>query len=380
MHRGRIKITSIDLLFLILINTVFSYFTTSVYTLIRYFLTMYLFVKYYKELHKSVVLYLLLMTYSVLLGLSSYLNNNSITWGLSGFMHGLRLMCIFSVVSGVHRRRGMDEVVSTLLLIVSILIIPTDLLIFFYPYEFSSTTVYLIGNKFYVSYMHSVLLVLLSIKWMNCKKWQLVMIYLFCIFITIRIRCTTGILMILVCLLGQLILFAFSKLTKAVCHIGLVAVSLAVINMLIWGASAILYTPWATHFIVDVLGKSANMTGRFKLYSVIPELVKNESIIGYGFQPDIFRNLFGYGNAQNGLIQIVLESGILGATIYFVALYYAGKQGNKNVMLYPVYLYLLCFTVGSISEINLSNFFVFGIALLYSFGISNRRKDESIKE
>ena len=101
-------------------------------------------------------------------------------------------------------------------------------------------------------------------------------------------------------------------------------------------------------------------------------------IIGYGLQPDIFRNMFGYGNAQNGLMEIVIESGILGSVLYFLALYYAGRKANGEEKLYSIYLYVISFIIGSISEINLATHFVFGIGLLFAFG-SQLEKDSNEK-
>ena len=369
MLERKIKLSSIDLLLLILVTTVLSYYNTSIYTIIRYALIAYLIIKYRKEFKKAKFVYILLLVYSLLLGYSSYQNNSSVTWGISGFMHGIRLISILLVMSGITAKRGVIKTVSALIPILSALLIATDMLIVFYPYNISSATLYLIGDKFHVSYMHCMLMALTSIRYKNLKKFYVIALYAICILITMRIKCTTGMIMLLFLFFMELLTDIVPGIRFFICNINLTAILLAVENILIWGANTILYTPWANHIIVDILGKSNNMTGRFKLYSVIPELIMKKPVLGYGLQSDIFRNMFGYGNAQNGLMQIVIESGILGAAIFLFSLFLAGSKAKRNVSLYSVYLYVLGFIIGSISEMNLSTHFVFGIALLFAFGM-----------
>jgi len=368
----RIKYLTIDLLLLVLITTFLSYFTSSYYTIFRYIITLYLFIKYCKEIKKAPFIYILLLAYSILLAISSYVNNNSVSWGISGFMHGIRLICLFSVLSGITAKRGIENVISSLLWILSLLTAVTDLLILFYPYVITSSTVYFVGDKFHVAYMHCLLLALLSIKYKyrNSKSILFLIISIVSICVLLKIKCTTGLLMVVFSLGIELLVRIFNRIKKSLCHISISAILLAIINFLIWGPLEILYSSWASFIIVDLLGKTQNMTGRFKLYWVIPNLIVNKPFIGYGFQTDIFRNLFGYGNAQNGLMQIVIEAGIIGAILYFGALFLAGHKGKRDIRSYPIYIYILSFVIGSISEMNLSTYFVFGIAILYAYGVA----------
>lgn len=363
---SKIKESSIDLFLLVIITTVLSFYKTSVYSLIRYAIIAYLGVKYIKEIKNNTAVYIFMLIYSLLLGISSFINNNSVTWGVSGVLHGFQLICMFSVLSGVIRRKGIEETLNVLIQIIALLLISTDLLIVLYPYKISSSTAYLIGDKFHVSYMHCLLIALVSIRLRDSKKKYVMLLYLLSMMILIYIKCTTGLIMVAAMFLMELMVDVFPGVKSIICSVNLAAIVLAVENILIWGSSAILYTPWASHIIVDVLGKSKNMTGRFQLYRVIPELIMKKPYIGYGLQTDVFRELFGYGNAQNGLMQIVIESGIVGAIFYFLALYMACIKGNKGKDFYPVYLYVISFIIGSISEMNLSTYFVFGIALLFA--------------
>lgn len=372
MSRATIRLSSIDLFLLVLISTVLTFFTTSIYTAIRYIITIYLFIKYGGQMKKAPLIYSLILAYSFILGISSYQNNHSVTWGVSGFMRGIQTLCIFSTLSGITEKRGIISVITTLTRILAALLIPTDILIFGYPYKISSLTVYLIGDKFHVSYMHCLLLGMIGSKYDKWNRVYLLPIYVFSMLVVYRIKCTTGLIMLGFCFVMEIMLDVVPDLKVIVCHISLVAILLVAVNILIWGTTAILSSEWANHIIVDILGKTSDMTGRSQLYSVIPELIAEKPVFGYGFQSDIFRDMFGYGNAQNGLIQIVIEAGLLGAGFYFVALYLAGRKEKNDPRSYSFYMYLLAFVIGSISEMNLSTYFAFGVAMLYSFGVATQ--------
>lgn len=143
------------------------------------------------------------------------------------------------------------------------------------------------------------------------------------------------------------------------------AASVVVLNILIWGQANLFQMPEFQNFVVNVLHKNPNMTGREQLYAVTFDLVAMKPIFGWGYLTDIYRITFGYGNAQNGLFHLITQCGILGTTVYFAGLFTSllGKPvQNKN--LFGIYAFLLCMVLGSSVEINLSFQFAFGIALV----------------
>ena len=127
--------------------------------------------------------------------------------------------------------------------------------------------------------------------------------------------------------------------------------------------------------MVNILHKSANMTE--KLYAVTMELVKNNPLWGYGHNTDIYRELIGYGNAQNGLFHIITQAGIVGAIVYFGAVYIGIKKGKQDNTLknYGLYMFIYGMLVGAAVEINLSTVFILGVAIIYSLNIQNKQSE-----
>ena len=133
--------------------------------------------------------------------------------------------------------------------------------------------------------------------------------------------------------------------------------------------AAIFQTAFIQQIIVNVFNKSSNMTGREKLYDVVLLLVADKPILGYGYNSDIFRVMFGYGNAQNGVFNIVIQAGIVGTVFYFGAMYIALRTKTKNMDLYAFFVFLYAMAVGSAIEINLGNIFILGVASLFAYNL-----------
>ena len=143
------------------------------------------------------------------------------------------------------------------------------------------------------------------------------------------------------------------------------AVSVAVLNILIWGSTNLFQTSMFQNFMTGVLHKSADMTGRERLYSATFDFVAMKPVFGWGYLTDIYRVTFGYGNAQNGLFHLITQCGILGTAMYFFGLLASLKgKPSQNKKLFGIYAFLFSMVLGSSVEINLSFQFAFGIALI----------------
>ena len=250
-------------------------------------------------------------------------------------------------------------------------VIANDLLLPFMGYNFRNPDeAYLIGNKFFVCFIHLFLACLIYYKYYNTNKkivyWS---IFIYSMLISILVHCSTGTIVLLVAMLMLLIPIQFWRIFS---NRKILVLCLVIENILIWGSYAIFQTKFMQYIIVNVFHKSADMTGREKLYEVVLDLVEKQPIFGYGYNSDIFRDMFGYGNAQNGVFHIVIQAGILGAILYFIALYIALGVKAWNANLYAFFVFLYAMIVGSAIEINLGNIFVLGIASLFAYNIKEK--------
>ena len=263
--------------------------------------------------------------------------------------------------------------VNYLIKLFIILLLCNDCLFFIMPYDFSNADEsYLVGNKFLVSYYHCFVCCLIYMKsGENAKKWRSAALFVLCCAVSLRVSCSTGVIMAGILLV---MMFLPEKLRKFFRKPATLFGTIAVENILIWGTANIFTHPFVQKIIVDVFHKSPNMSGRFKLYEVTGTLVKDKPLLGYGHNTDIYRTLLGYGNAQNGLFHIVIQAGILGAVLYFGAVYLGLRNKSKEETPYALYMYLFAMAVVSAIEINLSLQFMLGVAIVYGFNADHWKK------
>ena len=360
----------IDVVLMILTVVTFNVIPDKINALMKYALVTYLLLKYIWYVNGNRTVFALLGGYTLALSVSTVLNTGDLLWMLSALMSGLQLMVLFLVSVAMCQKIGKSTYIHWLIQIFFVLLVVNDLLFFFMPYDFSNADEsYLLGNKFLVVYYHCFFSCLVFLKLAKQKKvlWGGVL-FVLCAIVALRVSCSTGVIMAAVLIA---MMFApwkarnFLKDPKTL--MGVVAVE----NLLIWSPMNIFQSPLVQFIIVNVFHKSANMSGRSKLYAATMGLVEKKPLLGYGHNTDIYRFLFGYGNAQNGLFHIVIQAGILGAALYFAAMYVALRRKKKENNRYEGYMYLFAMAVVSAIEINLSLQFMLGVALLYGLNEEN---------
>ena len=262
-----------------------------------------------------------------------------------------------------------------------ICLIVNDSLFLLIPYDFTDPNeTYLIGNKFLVSYYHCLFGSLIYVKYFfsKIKYYSLLLIIYFAI-VSMIVHCTTGIIIALSILMMMLFPKKIRKfMEKGSTFIG----SLILENFLIWGPFHLFTNPLIVSFVVNVLHKSPNLTGRTQLYNATMDLVEKSPIYGYGHNTDIYRDTLGYGNAQNGLFHIITQAGILGTVIYFTMVYLSLNHKMLE-RVYGLIMYIYAMLIGSAVEINLSTQFIIAIAIIYAItnnqgcSIDGEKEDDS---
>lgn len=332
------------------------------YSLVRYGLIAYLVLKNILCCKSIPIVMILLSAFSALMAYSTWINTHSPTWSFSGFMFGMGIVAVILVYVDACCRLSTEIVLKRVLVIFIVAILLNDLMMVVLPYNRSdSSTVYLIGNKFIVSYAHC----LLSGLMLVCYRDKITlnrMIVIIGAFMSYFSGSSTGAMMMVAMFA---LTFVPAKTRFVIAKPLFLAASVAVLNILIWGQANLFQMPEFQNFVVNVLHKNPNMTGREQLYAVTFDLVAMKPVFGWGYLTDIYRITFGYGNAQNGLFHLITQCGILGTTVYFAGLFTSllGKPA-QNKSLFGIYAFLLCMVLGSSVEINLSFQFAFGIALV----------------
>lgn len=330
-------------------------------TFVRYLIIAYLLCKNFQLIWSLMGPVLLFFSYGLIMAYSTYCNTNSLTWMVSGFAHVMQIVAIILTFSANEKRLGRAELLKRLLLFYGVVLLITDVAIAALPYDRAdSGTVYPVGNKFIVAYSHCFLAAIVFALYGDREPLATRLFLLYCAAMSAFVTCTTGLLMAM----GMLVLSFVPKFLSArlATPTGLFAL-IILMNFLIWGSVNVFNSPIVQDFMVNVLGKSPNMTGREKLYAITLDLVKDKPVFGYGYLTDIYREKVGYGNAQNGLFHIITQAGVSGTIAYFSGLYLALK-GKSDHITRSLYLYLYAMALGSAVEICLSMQFSIGVALL----------------
>lgn len=374
MMSWKISRSTIGIVLLCLSFYEFSIIPHSLFLVVKYSIILYLLLLHLKECKKNDKILAAILLYGGITFIATLLYQDAFNRLISSFVYMVHILTIYVTITSFVRCHGVKQLIELLIKILLVLVCMTDIAMLFISYNFSSPSeIYLIGDKFAVSYLHCFITGLLFCINIENKRKNLFFILIrisfliFSILICRKVTCTTGILICI--LMGLLSCFpiplSFKKLLSSPKIIILI---IMLINLLVLGSESLLTNPFIANFISNVLGKSTTWIGRLRIYAMIFDVIKIHPWIGYGYYSDIIEDILGFGNAQNGVLKIVIDSGILGLIGYAILLYESlNKKVSKKYWSLIVFIY--CMIIASIAEINLTDYLVFlTISIVYSFG------------
>ena len=219
---------------------------------------------------------------------------------------------------------------------------------------------YLVGNKFSLSYMHILCYILYErlseYKRTPNKKIKALLIILVFTF-SILTQCTTA-------LLGMLMIVALFKMRLQVGEIVyklktyFVILLCGVLFMFFY--QYILVLPFVKDFIVDILHEDMTLTGRTGIYDLMTSFLFVNPIWGFGVGNShwILAYLFGIANAQNGVVNLYIEEGLVGLILYlciFISIFKYTKQHVPRKCSFPLLSYIVVFFFLGLVEITIDN-------------------------
>lgn len=243
--------------------------------------------------------------------------------------------------------------------------------------------VYLLGNKFMVSYFHMALLALFisNSKKRNINFYIKIILYALYSIVILRIADTmTGVIGIVFMILGILILNKRREIFKVLTNPAIVIVFFIGINAIFLFSNILLNNEFIMKFLMKYSHTDTLLSGRLPMYKLTIESISNNYIWGYGINYDIVLSTFGFGNPQNGLLKMMLDFGVVG-TISFLWMMYSSFRNSKliessiseGVILF-IYSMLFC----SLVEINIDILFYLFLTILS--GLSNCYTSSSTKK
>ena len=328
---------------------------------------------------------LALVLLCVLLGVSTLINDSSIMVVVRLMLFLLELFLLMIVLAETGRAQG---AINFLFWYVLILVLINDLLMFTRVITFQSGRfeIYLVGTKFNVAYLHMDLVTLWlmrakrDLRAFRGAKWKVLLAAAYIIAVSIRVDIMTGIVgcLVLVCLYALTesgVSRRMFRLTSPWMLFLLLAASVA----FVFAAEAILEIPAVRYVVEDLLGRSKNLTGRVNIYK---EYIANmEGLwvtgVGYGNGNAASVSLFGYENAQNGILQWVMQTGVFATGMLVVLLLQVFRQipgrGGRNMeRIMPLVALIYTFVILGMIEVTFDMSFLLWFGMI--FMLSNERK------
>lgn len=366
MDKLKIRYSTIDIVLLCISFYEVTGIPHTLFLGIKYASILYLFAKHCFECRKMRSITAFILLYGGVTFISTLINQNMLNRYVASFVYMLHIMTIYVTIYAFVRNRGIEALVQCLISTLIVFALFTDFLMLFVSYNFSSPSEsYLIGNKFAVSYLHCFIMALLYCC--NEKKLQnrlrlKTFRSIFCVasvLVCMKVTCTTGILICL--LMGIMNYFPIPlRIRKFISNPQIIVSVTVVINLLILGSASLFTNPYIVYFISNVLGKSYTWVGRLHIYEIIFDVIKVKPWMGYGYFSNIIEEILGFGNAQNGVLKVIIDSGIIGLIGYTLLAYRSMKSFEHAAeKIWSMMAFVYCMIFASSAEINLTDYLFF---------------------
>lgn len=298
-----------------------------------------------------------------------------------GFFHALTLLELVVFIETLILSRNENIALNVFFKLLLLYCVLTDLIMFAGIGNFPEG--YLIGNKFTVSYAHIFCAILYPIKdypktstlkQLDIRKSLYLLIFAFVV--SFFVDTSTGMIGSLILLL----LFKFKENMFKVLKMPVIVLSLLTIFTIISFLFAKLVNySFVKYLIVDILNRNLTLTGRTEIYPVLGNILANRPYVGFGLGNAHSVLIYNYGmaNAQNGLMNVAIEQGILGAAALIVLIYFSFRKVNNSIAA-PIIFLIVMYIILSSVEITLGMNFIYLLIILQIFKHNKSNQDDLI--
>lgn len=285
---------------------------------------------------------------------------------LAGVRYALILITIYTVIINAVNRYSYERVIKTLYRIVGVIVVISNLFVFLTNgngiFVNKNLPNFLFGNKFVISYFNMFFIAcFLTVK--DPKVWKQIAIIGITSAACTMMSCMTGV----IGCVSIYFLFRFkSVLQKSLMKPGIFIGALSLSAVIVMAINLILSSQVVQFILTNILHRSLTMTGRLAIYESLISIIGQHPLIGYGYLNTVVKNVVGYGNPQNGVLNIVVNFGILGVVLFGVTCYrsFPSLSVREPDISYPMICYIYAMVICAIVEVNLSTMFILGIALI----------------
>ena len=251
------------------------------------------------------------------------LAGESLMNGAYALVNGLCLISLLMTFKSLSLSHGVFKVVDSFFWLLLAVSMANDISVLLSPSHHAETE-YLLGNKFITGYTH-ILLIGLYAALLSSKSgyvrynWGLFWVLLIesVIIVTTADTMTGTIGLVITAAMAIMLPKSMAKLLS----IGLIAVAVLIaINAAFFATGMLLENPYVQHFVTEILGRSLNLTGRTQIYDSLGFIVQMSPYVGWGYGSPVVSEVVGYGNAQNGLMELLVRYGIVGTVGFLMVL------------------------------------------------------------
>lgn len=263
-----------------------------------------------------------------------------------------------------RERKHVNFLVKVFLFWYGISIFINDVLMILMPGRFYGDGIsrfFFLGNKFSVGYNHIIFMIMFCLLYSKIRHFKQWISLLFLIICTVcyYIDCRTTIL-------GAIVVFlifmspdaVFDRLNTRPFIFGAM-----VICALFVFTTKVVYIPSIKYFITEVLNRDITLTGRQQIFDIIPKIISQRPLLGYGSSSMIISKYTGAYDAQNGFFDMVVCNGFPSAVLYVLLI--TGMIRRKSsiaakILIGGIYAYIFM----SMAEVTYGSTMIFLCALL----------------
>lgn len=287
---------------------------------------------------------------------------------LDAMLYAVTFYDIYSFVGLCKEKNHFDEMLNCLYKIIALYCVLTFLSVMQVGISNNSNQAsYIFGNKFTSSYLFIFLIALYGAThemrlWKN--KIRYIVLFVFSIIFTLYMGCATATVTLVI--LFVLVMIPSEKIRISLLNEKFVVAALLASAIIAFLMEQILKIDFVSDIVYGYFDKSYTVTGRLEIYNVyLINLIKNSFWFGYGYSNSVMKNLTGlYANAQNGLLEIMVNMGFVSVMALLVTVFLSFKNTLKSNKSFYISIIVYGMIIASVYEVALNWFFLLGVCLI----------------
>ena len=158
----------------------------------------------------------------------------------------------------------------------------------------------------------------------------------------------------------------FQKIRMLLLNEKFAVTALIMSALVVFVMGQILKNEFINNIVFGYFNRSYTVTGRLEIYNdYLLNIIRSRFWFGYGYSNSMMKNMTGlYANAQNGLLEIMVNMGFLSVVSLIVTVFWSFKNTLKTDKSFYISIIVYGMIIASIFEVALNWFFFLGVCLI----------------